>query len=158
MNMQNRDWDRLIADLANHEEVAAVEVDGDDLVMRVRGGAIRISADRDHGRTVIWAPVSQVPNEAVEDVSAVAQDYNMEYCANSITRMGLFAQKHMLLIGKSIENEEAIPGRIVEEALELLDMLAAARSFVEASLAKKVSRDEAGADVEDVAGAPMMRA
>ena len=132
--MKNQEWDRLLMDLSNHEKVAAVEIDGEDLVARMGGEAIRVTSDRDFGRTVLWAPVLGVRGDALAAASEAAARFNTEHCADSVTTAGFFVQKSVLLIGKSIQVEEMGAGDVVREALDLIDSLLAARSFVRSAL------------------------
>lgn len=128
--------------LSSHRQVNAVETDGPDLILHLRGEAVRVTSDRDHGRTVVWAPVMRVPGHALAAAAEAANRFNIKHCASAATTMGLFVEQGILLIGKSIESEEMDGITVVNEALDLIDSLAAARAFATLAL-ESVDRAEA---------------
>ena len=135
MTMENTSWDRLVEELSRHERIAAVEMNGPDLLLRAGGEVIRVTSDRDHGRTVVWAVVQQVPGGAMAVAAKAALDFNVTCCASIPTTMGLFVEKSVLLLGRSIELAEPGAEEVVSQAFALVGLLEKARAFVDAALA-----------------------
>ena len=137
--MNNQDRDRLLMDLSNHEQVVAVEIDGDDLVVRLTGEAIRVTTDAEFGRTVVWAVVRGVTGSASAAVAEAAARFNTEHLSRSTAVLCFFVQSSVLLMGKSIQKASMSADDVVREALDLVASLASARSFVEIALDHRVS-------------------
>lgn len=136
--MENAHWDRLLTELSNYGRgIEAVEIDGPDLVLRMQGKAIRVTGDRDHDRTVVWTTVQRVPVDGMAAAARAALDFNSEFCASSKTTMGLFVEKGVLLLGRSTEAAELQAGEIVGEALELMQSLSAAGTFLQSAFDRR---------------------
>lgn len=144
----------LLPAFERDDRIESATEDARDLVLRVGGEPVRVSADAAHGRIVFWAQIRRLfPGETVA-AAAASRRYNATLRLESGLTVGLHAKGGVLILGQSIEAEAIEVSTAPEQVLRLRDAIEPARSLFQETL-ETILREEKDRSSAD--GASLMR-